>query len=83
MEAELLKLLSAFAEAGIIDQSGLFVESIAPELFSKNGNTTRFLLVEQGNKSIYVEQVDIRSIQLAKAALICRCFNIDGLSRVH
>ena len=65
----IIEAIVAFAEAGIIDQSGLFVESIAPELFSKNGNTTRFLLVEQGNKSIYVEQVDIRSIQLAKAAL--------------
>ena len=65
----IIEAIVAFAEAGIIDQSGLFVESIAPELFSKNGNTTRFLLVEQGDKSIYVEQVDIRSIQLAKAAL--------------
>ena len=49
--------------------NGLFVESKAPELFSKKGNTTRFLLVDQGDKSIYIEQVDIRSIQLAKAAL--------------
>ena len=65
----IIEAIVAFAEAGIIDQSALFVESIAPELFSKNGNTTRFLLVEQGDKSIYVEQVDIRSIQLAKAAL--------------
>ena len=65
----IIEAIVAFAEAGIIDQSGLFIESIAPELFSKNGNTTRFLLVEQGDKSIYVEQVDIRSIQLAKAAL--------------
>ena len=65
----IIEAIVAFAEAGIIDQGGLFVESIAPELFSKNGNTTRFLLVEQGDKSIYVEQVDIRSIQLAKAAL--------------
>lgn len=65
----IIETIVAFAEAGIIDQGGLFVESIAPELFSKNGNTTRFLLVEQGDKSIYVEQVDIRSIQLAKAAL--------------
>ncbi|MBT6141610.1 MAG: DUF4445 domain-containing protein, partial [Gammaproteobacteria bacterium] len=65
----IIEAIVAFAEAGIIDQSGLFVESIAPELFSKKGNTSRFLLVEQGDKSIYVEQVDIRSIQLAKAAL--------------
>ncbi len=65
----IIEAIVAFAEAGIIDQSGLFIESIAPELFSKKGNTTRFLLVDQGDKSIYIEQVDIRSIQLAKAAL--------------
>ena len=65
----IIEAIVAFAEAGIIDQSGLFVESKAPELFSKKGNTTRFLLVDQGDKSIYIEQVDIRSIQLAKAAL--------------
>ena len=65
----IIEAIVAFAEAGIIDQSGLFVESKAPELFSKKGNTTRFLLDDQGDKSIYIEQVDIRSIQLAKAAL--------------
>ena len=65
----IIEAIVSFAEAGIIDQSGLFVESIAPERFSKNGNMTRFLLVDQGDQSIYVEQVDIRSIQLAKAAL--------------
>ena len=65
----IIEAIVAFAEAGIIDQSGLFVESKAPALFSKKGNTTRFLLVDQGDKSIYIEQVDIRSIQLAKAAL--------------
>ena len=65
----IIEAIVALAEAGIIDQSGLFVESIAPELFSKKGNTSRFLLVDQGDKSIYIEQVDIRSIQLAKAAL--------------
>jgi uncharacterized 2Fe-2S/4Fe-4S cluster protein (DUF4445 family) len=65
----IIESIVALAEAGVIDQSGLFVESTAPELFSKKGNTSRFLLVNQGDKSIYVEQVDIRSIQLAKAAL--------------
>ncbi len=65
----IIEAIVALAEAGVIDQSGLFVESTAPELFSKKGNTSRFLLVNQGDKSIYVEQVDIRSIQLAKAAL--------------
>jgi len=65
----IIEAIVSFAEVGIIDQSGLFVESSAPERFSKIGNTTRFLLVDQGEQSIYIEQVDIRSIQLAKAAL--------------
>jgi uncharacterized 2Fe-2S/4Fe-4S cluster protein (DUF4445 family) len=65
----IIEAIVSFAEAGIIDQSGLFVESVAPERFSKKGNATRFLLVDQGEQSIYVEQADIRSIQLAKAAL--------------
>ena len=65
----IIEAIVSLAEVGLIDQSGLFIESRAPERFSKNGNTTRFLLVEQGEKSIYIEQVDIRSIQLAKAAL--------------
>ena len=65
----IIEAIVSFAEAGVIDQSGLFVESVAPERFSKKGSTTRFLLVDQGEQSIYVEQVDIRSIQLAKAAL--------------
>jgi len=65
----IIEAIVSFAEAGIIDQSGFFVESAAPERFSKKINATRFLLVDQGEQSIYVEQADIRSIQLAKAAL--------------
>ncbi len=51
----IIEAIVAFAEAGIIDQSGLFVESISRELFLKYSNTTRFLLIEQVDKSIYVE----------------------------
>ena len=65
----IIEAIVSFAETGIIDQSGLFVESIASDRFSKSGNTVRFLLVDQGEQSIFIEQVDIRSIQLAKAAL--------------
>jgi uncharacterized 2Fe-2S/4Fe-4S cluster protein (DUF4445 family) len=62
------------AQAGLIDRSGLFVQSAAPERFDSNldengSNITRFLLVDQGDNSIYIEQTDVRSIQLAKAAL--------------
>jgi len=65
----IIEAIVSFAETGIIDQSGLFVDSIASDRFSKSGNTVRFLLVDQGEQSIFIEQVDIRSIQLAKAAL--------------
>jgi len=53
----------------LLDQTGLFVQSKAPERFSRDGNSVRFLLIEQGEHSIYIEQTDVRSIQLAKAAL--------------
>jgi uncharacterized 2Fe-2S/4Fe-4S cluster protein (DUF4445 family) len=61
------------AKAGLIDKTGLFVQSKAPERFDirqgEDSATVRFLLVDQGENSIYVEQTAVRSIQLAKAAL--------------
>jgi uncharacterized 2Fe-2S/4Fe-4S cluster protein (DUF4445 family) len=65
----IIEVMVELAQAGLIDKSGLFVQSAAPERFDKVGNTTRFLLVDQGENSLYVEQTDVRSIQLAKAAL--------------
>lgn len=65
----IIEVMVGLAKAGLIDQGGLFVPSRAPELFDRVDNTTRFLLVDQGEHSIYVEQTDVRSIQLAKAAL--------------
>ncbi len=65
----IIEVMVCLAQAGLIDQGGLFVQDRAPHLFDTVDNTTRFLLVEQGEHSIYVEQTDVRSIQLAKAAL--------------
>ena len=70
----IIEVMVCLAQVGLIDKTGLFVQSRAPELFdsrnSIDGNTVvRFLLVDQGDHSIYVEQTDVRSIQLAKAAL--------------
>jgi uncharacterized 2Fe-2S/4Fe-4S cluster protein (DUF4445 family) len=69
----IIEVMVELAKAGLIDQTGLFVQSRAPEKFdsrpSEDGTTVRFLLVDQGDNSIYVEQTDVRSIQLAKAAL--------------
>jgi len=65
----IIEVMVELAKAGLIDRTGLFVQDKAPERFDQNGNTVRFLLVEQGDNTIYVEQTDVRSIQLAKAAL--------------
>lgn len=65
----IIEVMVCLAHVGLIDRGGLFVQSKAPERFDMVGNTVRFLLVEQGENSIYIEQTDVRSIQLAKAAL--------------
>ncbi len=65
----IIEVMVCLAQAGLIDKGGLFVQDRAPHLFDTVDNTTRFLLVDQGENSIYVEQTDVRSIQLAKAAL--------------
>jgi uncharacterized 2Fe-2S/4Fe-4S cluster protein (DUF4445 family) len=70
----IIEVMVCLAKASLIDSSGLFVQSRAPERFDsiedENGSkVTRFLLIDQGEKSIYIEQTDVRSIQLAKAAL--------------
>lgn len=69
----IIEVMVELAKAGLIDQTGLFVQSRAPERFdirqSEDSTTVRFLLVDQGESSVYVEQTDVRSIQLAKAAL--------------
>ena len=70
----IIEAMVCMAQAGLIDQGGLFVQRRAPNRFATYTNeegisTVRFLLVDQGENSIYIEQVDVRSIQLAKAAL--------------
>jgi uncharacterized 2Fe-2S/4Fe-4S cluster protein (DUF4445 family) len=65
----IIEVMVCLAQVGLIDKGGLFVQSRAPERFDMNGNTVRFKLIDQGENSLYVEQTDVRSIQLAKAAL--------------
>lgn len=69
----IIEVMVEMAKVGLIDQTGLFVQDKAPGKFdtrpSEVGATVRFLLIDQGDNSIYVEQTDVRSIQLAKAAL--------------
>ncbi len=65
----IIETVACLARVGLIDQGGLFVQAKAPQRFDMVGNTVRFLLVDQGEESIYLEQTDVRAIQLAKAAL--------------
>ena len=57
------------ANAGLIDQSGLFKPEIAPDKFIKKGNVWTYILVDHPDKPIIIQQTDIRAVQLAKAAL--------------
>ncbi|MFQ3247731.1 MAG: uncharacterized 2Fe-2S/4Fe-4S cluster protein (DUF4445 family) [Arenicella sp.] len=69
----IIEVMVEMAKVGLIDQTGLFVQDKAPDKFdtrpSEVGATVRYMLIDQGDNSIYVEQTDVRSIQLAKAAL--------------
>lgn len=86
MGSGIIEVMVELARAGLIDRTGLFVQTRAPQRFDNNENTVRFLLLDQGENSIYIEQTDVRSIQLAKAALSagvqllmdylsCKCFD--------
>jgi len=65
----IFEVMVELANAGLIDQSGLFKPELAPHRFSQEGNVWKYLLLDKPQNPIYVKQTDIRSVQLAKAAL--------------
>ena len=65
----IFEVMVEMASAGLLDQSGLFKPEAAPDRFSQDGNVWQFMLVNQPGNPIIVKQTDIRSVQLAKAAL--------------
>jgi len=65
----IIEAMVCLAQVGLIDRGGLFVQSKAPDRFDTVDNTVRYRLIDQDEHSIYIEQTDVRSIQLAKAAL--------------
>ena len=65
----IFEVMVELANAGLIDQSGLFKPELAPHKFSQDGNVWVFTLIEKGDASIRIKQTDIRAVQLAKAAL--------------
>jgi len=65
----IFEVMVEMANAGLLDQSGLFKPDAAPHRFSQDGNVWKYLLVDQPGNQIIVKQTDIRAVQLAKAAL--------------
>ena len=65
----IFEVMVELANAGLIDQGGLFKPELAPHRFTKDGNVWVYTLIEKGEKSIIIKQTDIRAVQLAKAAL--------------
>ena len=65
----IFEVMVELANAGLIDQGGLFKPELAPHRFSQDGNVWVYTLIEKGEKSIIIKQTDIRAVQLAKAAL--------------
>ena len=65
----IFEVMVEMANAGLLDQSGLFKPEVAPHRFTQDGNVWQYLLLEQDGNPIIVKQTDVRSVQLAKAAL--------------
>ena len=65
----IFEVMVELANAGLLDQSGLFKPEMAPHRFSQEGNVWKYLLLDQTDNPIIIKQTDIRAVQLAKAAL--------------
>ena len=65
----IFEVMVELANAGFIDQGGLFKPEACPDRFEAEGKSWKFLLLNQPGGAIYIKQTDIRSVQLAKAAL--------------
>jgi uncharacterized 2Fe-2S/4Fe-4S cluster protein (DUF4445 family) len=71
----IFEVMVELANAGLLDKSGLFIPTAAPERFEQVNNVWQYVLLrrrgagESGGGDIIIKQTDIRSVQLAKAAL--------------
>ena len=65
----IFEVMVELANAGLLDQSGLFIPEAAPQRFSQEGNVWKYCLVNKPTNPIFIKQTDIRAVQLAKAAL--------------
>ncbi len=65
----IFEVMVELADAGFIDRGGLFRPEACPARLVEDGKSWKFLLVDQPGARIWIKQTDIRSVQLAKAAL--------------
>jgi uncharacterized 2Fe-2S/4Fe-4S cluster protein (DUF4445 family) len=65
----IFEVMVELANAGLVNDSGLFVPENAPDRFSQDGQSWKYMLLDHPKNPIYVKQTDIRAVQLAKAAL--------------
>ncbi len=65
----IFEVMVELANNGLIDESGLFVPTKAPDRFVPEGKTWKYLLVDHPKNKIFIKQTDVRAVQLAKAAL--------------
>jgi len=65
----IFEVMVEMASAGLLDQGGLFKPDAAPHRFHQENNVWIYTLVNQPENPIIVKQTDVRSVQLAKAAL--------------
>ncbi len=65
----IFEVMVELASAGLLDRSGLFVPTKAPERFVPEGKGWKYILFERLQAPIYIKQTDVRAVQLAKAAL--------------
>ncbi len=65
----IFEVMVELANSGLMDNTGLFIPTAAPERFLPQGKSWKYLLIDQPDNPIYIKQTDIRAVQLAKAAL--------------
>jgi len=69
--------------AGVLDQRGRIVDLNTPRIVNVNGNKAFVLAVNNEGRRICITQADVRSFQLAKAAIFTACLlllRIAGVS---
>ncbi len=65
----IFEVMAELANAGLVDQGGLFIQSAAPDRFVAEGKGWKYRLMQRDENPIYIKQTDVRAVQLAKAAL--------------